>query len=92
MTRAVLVLAAICAAVAAVQTWRVDRLAERAAAAEALAAGYAEGARKLDEYLVVVSRERDRWRAVAEELETVEGRDDPLNDYERAVLDRVRRP
>lgn len=92
MTRAVLILAALAAALAAVQTWRVGRLTDRAETAEALAAGYADGARKLDDHLRAVAAERDRWRAVAEELETVEGRDDPLNAYERAVLDRVRNP
>ena len=64
----------------------------RAEAAEARAAGLEEAARALDRHLQRVAAERDRWAAIATEVGQMEGADDPLNAYERAVLDRVRNP
>ncbi len=92
MTRAILTLALIAAVLAGVQTWRVGRLQDRAEAAEAQVSAYQEAARVLSAHVRAAEAEREKWRTVAEELSTVEGRDDPLNPYERAVLDRVRAP
>lgn len=64
----------------------------RAATAEARAAALDEATRALSRHIATVQDQRDHWRAVASDLETKEGADEPLNDYERAVLDRVRAP
>ncbi|RWR25508.1 hypothetical protein D2T31_05040 [Sinirhodobacter populi] len=53
---------------------------------------YQEAAKVLSAHVKAVETEREKWRSVAEELSTVEGRDEALNPYERAVLDRVRKP
>lgn len=74
------------------QGTRVVAATARAEAAEAKVAGYKEAAALLDSHLIKVRAERDRWAAMATELELLEGVDEPLNDYERAVLDRVRKP
>jgi hypothetical protein len=63
----------------------------RADAAEAREVGLREAARVLDAHLQRVARDRDHWQAVAAELDEIGGGDEPLNDYGRAVLDRVRR-
>lgn len=68
----------------------VDALA-RATAAEARVVGLQEAAAALDRHLRTVAAERDRWAAIAAEVDQLEGADEPLNAYGRAVLDRVRR-
>lgn len=70
--------------------WQAAR--DRADRAEARAEAQERAIGSLDAYLATMEAERDRWRQAAQELETVEGRDEPLNPYERAVLDRVRTP
>jgi hypothetical protein len=49
-----------------------------------------EAARVHRAHLDRVEAEAARWRAVAEELQSLEGADAPLSPYLRAVLDRVR--
>lgn len=80
------------AAFGAYQKSRADRAQARADAAEALVEGYKEANRILDSHLRKAEQERDRWEQVAQELESEEGIDEPLNSYERSVLERVRRP
>jgi hypothetical protein len=41
-------------------------------------------------HIARMEAEAARWRAVAEELQSLEGADAPLSPYLRAVLDRVR--
>lgn len=72
------------------QHGRAEAALSRAKTAEAQVAGYQEAAAMLDGHLQAVRAERDRWATVAAELEKMEGADEPLNAYERAVLDRVR--
>ena len=55
-------------------------------------AALVEANRALDEYLQAERETREYWQSAAEELDKVEGRDEALNPYERAVLDRVRTP
>lgn len=96
MTRALLPAALLLALALGGWGWwqhqRAQAATTRATAAEALVAGYAEASRLLDRHLQAVAAERDRWAAVAAELDQMEGADEPLNAYERAVLDRVRQP
>jgi hypothetical protein len=69
---------------------RIDALTDDLRAANASIAAHEEAAAVLDAHY---RREREaaaRWEAVAEELSHTEGADEPLNDYERAVLERVR--
>lgn len=59
-------------------------------AARAVAEGLRRTTLALQTHIQEVEAEREHWRLVATELEVVEGADEPLNPYERAVLDRVR--
>jgi hypothetical protein len=65
---------------------------DRALAAEARADGYAEAARAVNRYVQTVQADRDHWAAVAAETDQIEGRDETVNPYLGAVLDRVRNP
>lgn len=69
---------------------RADAATARAKAAEAQVIGYREAAAMLDAHLTTVKAARDRWAAAAKQLNRLEGADDALNPYERAVLDLVR--
>lgn len=92
MTRLAIAAAAILIAALLAQTWRLSAWRDRATAAEAQVASYRAAAVALDAHLTAAKAERDHWRDVAQDLSNVEGRDEPLNTYERAVLDRVRQP
>ena len=81
MTRALLILAAICAALAAGQTWRVARLTERAEAAEARASGYAEAIRLRREQDQRLATLRAETETMDQDLAAREGTDAPLSDY-----------
>ena len=65
---------------------------ERAIEAENRAAGLEASIEQIEGALTYATSQRDHWQSVATELSTVEGRDEDLNPYERAVLDRVRKP
>ncbi|MBV7408782.1 hypothetical protein [Maritimibacter sp. DP1N21-5] len=99
MNRLTLILAALGLALAAVGggTWWVMSLRqdvaqltrERDAALRTIEA-HEEAARVLDAHIKFQTAERQRWEQIAKDLETMEGADEPLSDYGRAVLDRVR--
>ena len=91
MTDRIIIALTLIGALTAALWWGREQY-QRAEAAEAQVAGYQEAARVLSAHVRAAEAERQRWRAVAEELSTVEGRDEELNPYERAVLDRVRAP
>lgn len=67
-----------------------DKATERAERAESEASGLREAQRGLERQLHFLEEERARWEAVIEELGQLEGANEPLNDYGRAVLERVR--
>jgi hypothetical protein len=60
------------------------------AAARQTVEAYKEAAVKLDEHLQRQAEDAAKWRAIEQETDVIGGADETLNDYERAVLDRVR--
>lgn len=75
-------------------TWyklKADRLGSALSIERAVTAGLRRSNVALQELMAEVEAEREHWRQVAVELETVEGADEALNPYERAVLERVLR-
>lgn len=50
-----------------------------------------EAAQMLDAHLRRQAEQAARWREFVEQSDQIGGADDPLNDYERAILDRVRK-
>lgn len=52
--------------------------------------GYKEAARQLDAHLKAVEAQRRYWQDAATALQDIEGADETLNPYLRAVLDCVR--
>lgn len=52
--------------------------------------GYKEAARQLDAHLKAVEAQRRYWQNAATALQNIEGADETLNPYLRAVLDCVR--
>lgn len=52
--------------------------------------GYKEAARQLDAHIRVVEEQRRYWQDAATALQDIEGADETLNPYLRAVLDCVR--
>lgn len=62
----------------------------RHAVAAARLAQVEDAVRIQREHIARMEAEAERWRAVAEELQSLEGADAPLSPYLRAVLDRVR--
>ncbi len=87
----IIIAGALIAALVAALWWGGEQH-ERAEAAEAQVVAYQEAARVLSAHMRAAEAEREKWRSVAEELSTLEGRNEDLNPYERAVLDRVRQP
>ncbi|MFE3836951.1 hypothetical protein [Pseudogemmobacter sonorensis] len=81
MTRAVAILALIATAVAAVQTWRVERTQARAEAAEAMVSAYEEAARMRRDQDARQAALRAEAQAMDHELAQGEGADAPLSDY-----------
>ena len=92
-------------AVAVLLSWglwqRGDRIAARAdlaVAEQALITSTAQidqmrlARAVLDGHLKRTEAERDKWAALARTYDQLEGRNDPLNPYLRAVLDGVRAP
>jgi len=57
---------------------------------EARVHGYEEASRIMTRYSSLLQEERKRWQDIAAELETLDGINDPLNPYLRAVFERVR--
>ncbi len=89
MTRAILIVAALVALIAAGQTWRANRLSDRLDRAEAALSGYREAAE-------IRAREDRRLTELATEaatldrdLATQEGADAPLGDYLSAAARRL---
>lgn len=88
-------LLALCLALGGFGWWqqrRADAATARADLAERQVAGYREAAAMLDQHLQATLAERDKWAAIAADLDKMEGADEPLNAYGRAVLDRLRNP
>lgn len=74
------------------QAGRADGALAALGEAQARVAGLEEAGRAVNRYLLAVQADRDRWAAVAAETDQLEGRDETVNPYLGAVLDRVRNP
>ncbi len=59
-------------------------------AAQQTIEAHIEAATKLDDHLRRQAEDAAKWRRITDETDRIGGADEPLNAYERAVLDRVR--
>lgn len=90
ITKALAALLLITSLAAAWQFWRADRMRARLTVAEQQLEAHREANKVLNHYIEKVQAANQHWQGVLRDLEVKGGRDDPLNDYERAVLDSVR--
>ncbi len=90
--RIVTVIAIVALLAAGVQTLRLSSTREALRDTQDALAGQQRAIAALSAHVRGLQATAAHWRNVAAELETYEGHDEPLNPYERAVLDRVRNP
>lgn len=69
---------------------RIEAQEKALSAAQATIDAHEQAEAVLQAHYDRLTAETERWQRTVAELSQVEGVDEPLNDYERAVLDRVR--
>jgi hypothetical protein len=90
ISKALFALLVVVSLAAAWQHWRMGRLTNQLHNAEQQLSAYREATKALNHYIEKAQAANQHWQGVLRDLETKGGRDEPLNDYERAVLDSVR--